>query len=176
MTGPGQEIALLTLQHLFAGYMIVGAALVLGWGLTKGRSRQTAAGVEFRLKPTCRMFMVFVPTYLSFAWWVLHRQGYPMPWQLPAFFIGVPCLVLIGQRGTITLTPTAVTQRFWLLPLPPKQIAYEDVTMIQSRTHRGTFTQVRGNTRVKIVHSPGHSAEGEFRAEMEKRTGKRVVT
>lgn len=166
---------MLTPQHLFAGYMIISAVLVLGWGFTKGRSRQTADGVEFRLKPMCRMFLVFVPTYLSLAWWVLHRQGYPMPWQLPTFFIGVICLVLIRQRGTITLTPTAVTQRFWLLPLPPKQIAYEDVMMIQLRTHRGVFTQVRGNTGVKIVHSPGHCAEDEFRTEMEKRTGKRVV-
>ena len=158
--------------------MLVSVVFALSVRFTKGRSSQTADGVEFRLKPMFRMFMVFVPTYLSFAWWVLHRQGYPMPWQLPAFFIGVSCLVLIGQRGTITLTPTAVTQRFWLSPLPPKQIAYEDVTTIRSRTNNrgGRFTQVRGNARVKIVHSQGHSAEDEFRTEMEKRTGKRVVT
>jgi len=169
---------MLTPQHLVIGLITVVIVLDLCSGFAKGRAKHTADGVEFRLKPMFRMFMVFVPTYLSFAWWVLHRQGYPMPWQLPAFFIGVSCLVLIGQRGTITLTPTAVTQRFWLSPLPPKQIAYEDVTTIRSRTNNrgGRFTQVRGNARVKIVHSQGHSAEDEFRTEMEKRTGKRVVT
>ena len=164
------------LQYLLAGYMILSVVLVLGSGFTKGQTKQTEDGVEFILKPMFRMFMVIMPLYLLSAWWALHRQ-YPMPWWLPVLFIGVNCFVLARQRGTITLTPTAVTQRFWLLPLSPKRIAYEDVMMIQSKMKRGgRFTQVRGNTRVNIVHSPGHSAADEFRAEMEKRTGKRVAT
>ena len=87
-------------------------------------------------------------------------------------FIVAIVFILIRMPGTITLTPTAVTQRFWLLP--SKQIAYEDVMAIQS-VRGGSITRVMGNTRVNIVHTQGHSAADEFRAEMEKRTGKQVV-
>jgi len=168
---------MLTPQHLVIGLITVVIVLDLCSQFTKGRAKQTADGVEFRLKPLVRISIVFVPSYLLWTWWVLHSQGYPLPWwfTVPIAVITIAS-TLIRSPGMIRLTPTAAMQRSWLLP--SKQIAYEDVMTIRSEmTRNGSATLVRGSTRVNIVHWHGrHSAADEFRAEMEKRTGKRVVS
>src|SRR5882724_5984357 len=163
---------MLSPQDLRIGFITVVVALVLGSRFTKGRATQTADGVVFRLKLVTRISMVLVPAYILLTWWALRTQGHPQPWWATVLFIVAIVFILIRMPGTITLTPTAVTQRFWLLP--SKQIAYEDVMAIQS-VRGGSITRVMGNTRVNIVHTQGHSAADEFRAEMEKRTGKQVV-
>jgi hypothetical protein len=75
--------------------------------------------------------------------------------------------------GTITLTPTAVTQRFWFRS--SKAIQYTEVMAIQAAAGSRS-THVLGDNRVRISHTLNHSAAKEFQQELERRTGKRVVT
>jgi hypothetical protein len=74
--------------------------------------------------------------------------------------------------GTIALTPTAVIQRFWFRP--SKTIQYNEVMAIQS-AQSGRITRVLGDNRVGITHTSNHCAAEEFRKELERRTGKRVI-
>ena len=74
--------------------------------------------------------------------------------------------------GTITLTPTAITQRFWFQP--SKTIQYNEVMAIQA-AQGGRITRVLGDNRVTITHTSNHCAAAEFRQELERRTGKRVI-
>ena len=71
-----------------------------------------------------------------------------------------------------TLTPMAITQRFWFQP--SKTIQYSEVMAIQAM-QGGRMTRVLGDNRVKITHTSNHCAAMEFQQEIERRTGKRVV-
>jgi IS5 family transposase len=74
--------------------------------------------------------------------------------------------------GTITLTPTAITQNFWFQP--SKAIQYNEVMAIQAM-QGGRMTRVLGDNRVRITHTSNHCAATEFQQEIARRTGKRVV-
>jgi hypothetical protein len=88
-------------------------------------------------------------------------------------FIAAIAVGLMQMPGTITLTPTAITQRFWFQP--SKAIQYNEVMTIQAM-QGGRMTRVLGDNRVKITHTSNHCAAIEFQREIESRTGKRVVT
>jgi hypothetical protein len=88
------------------------------------------------------------------------------------FFAAAVAFILMQVPGTITLTPTAITQRFWFRQ--SKIIQYNEVMAIQA-AQGGRITRVLGDNRVKITHTLNHSAAKEFRQELERRTGKRVI-
>jgi hypothetical protein len=87
-------------------------------------------------------------------------------------FVAAIVLAVVQMPGTITLTPSAITQRFWFQPL--KTIQYNEVMAIQA-AQAGRMTHVLGDNRVKINHTANHSASTEFRQELEHRTGKRLI-
>jgi cation transport ATPase len=93
-------------------------------------------------------------------------------WVSLLFFAAIGVIVM-QMPGTITLTPTAVTQRFWFRPA--KTIQYNEVMAIQAAAGSRS-THVLGDNRVRITHTLNHSATKEFQQELERRTGKRVVS
>jgi hypothetical protein len=88
-------------------------------------------------------------------------------------FVAAIVVVVLQMPGTITLAPAAITQRFWFRP--SKTIQYNEVMAIQAAPGSRS-TRVLGDNRVNIAHTINHSAAKEFQQEMERRTGKRVVT
>ena len=96
-----------------------------------------------------------------------------MPWWVIIFFTAAVVVIVVQMPGTITLTPTAVTQRFWFRS--DKVIQYNEVMAIQAAAGSRS-THVLGDNRVRITHTLNHSAPKEFQQELERRTGKRVVT
>ena len=89
---------------------------------------------------------------------------------MAVLFIAAIAIGVMQMPGTITLTPTAVTQRFWFQP--SKAIQYNEVMAIQAM-QGGRMTRVLGDNRVKITHTSNHCAAAEFQQEIERRTGKR---
>jgi hypothetical protein len=63
-------------------------------------------------------------------------------------------------------------QHFWLRKT--KAMRYDEVTSAQI-IGAGRMTRVLGDNRVSITHTWNHSASDEFRKELERRTGKRVL-
>jgi hypothetical protein len=96
-----------------------------------------------------------------------------VPWWVALFFVAAVAVIVMQMPGTIILTPTAVIQRFWFRPA--KAIQYNEVMAIQASSGSRS-THVLGDNRVKITHTLNHSAAKEFQQELERRTGKRVVT
>ena len=94
--------------------------------------------------------------------------AFEVPGVCVAVFVG-----LMRMPGTINLTPTAVTQRFWFQPA--KTIKYAEVTALQTKTELASITRVVGDNGVKIVHSSKQRLAKEFCQELERRTGKRVT-
>jgi hypothetical protein len=95
-----------------------------------------------------------------------------IPLWLPVLLLALAVLVLYQMPGTIVLTPTALLQRFWLRG--SKTIQYNEVMSIQL-IGAGRMTRVLGDNRVSITHTWNHSAAEQFRKELERRTGKRVI-
>jgi hypothetical protein len=100
-------------------------------------------------------------------------QKQPVRWWMAVFFIAAIAVGVMQMPGTITLTPTAITQTFWFQP--SKSIQYNEVMAIHAM-QGGRMTQVLGDNRVKITHTSNHCAAAEFQQELERRTGKRVTT
>jgi len=153
----------------------VGIAILLLYGsrLSKGSVVQTADGLAFRIKPLFAWSRaIALPAYIIFFGYIMTIQKRPVPWWMALLFIAAIAIGVMQMPGTITLTPTAVTQRFWLQP--SKTIQYGEVMAIQAM-QAGRMTRVLGDNRVKITHTSNHCAAIEFQQELERRTGKRIV-
>ena len=146
--------------------------MLYGGRLTKGNVKQTPEGPAFGIKPLFAWARaVVLPAYLLFFVYLLVSHKQPVPWWMALLFVAALALGLLQMPGTIVLTPTAITQRFWLLP--SKTIQYNEVVSIRA-IQGGRMTQVLGDNRVRITHTSNHSAALEFRQEIERRTGKRI--
>jgi hypothetical protein len=153
----------------------IGLAILLLYGsrLTKGSVSQTPDGLAFRIKPLFAWSRaIALPAYVLFFIYITTAQKQPVPWWMGLLFIAAIALGVMQMPGTITLTPTAITQRFWLQP--SKTIQYHEVMAIQAM-QGGRMTSVIGDNRVKITHTSNHCAALEFQQEIERRTGKRVI-
>jgi hypothetical protein len=153
----------------------VGLAVLLLYGsrLTKGSVAQTPEGLVFRIKPLFAWARaIALPAYILFFLYMMSTQKQPVPWWMALLFIAAIALGLMQMPGTITLTPMAVTQRFWFQP--SKTIQYTEVMAIQAM-QGGRMTRVLGDNRVRITHTSNHCAAAEFQREIERRTGKRVI-
>ena len=151
--------------------LIVLLILVFGARLTKGSVRQSSEGLVFGTKPIVALARIIaLLTLVLFIYSTIYRAQ--VLWFLYLFIFGVTALLIAQLPGTITLTPTAVTQRFWFRPA--KVIQYGEVMTIQL-AQAGRAIRVLGDNRVKITHSMNHCAAAEFQQELERRTGKRVI-
>jgi hypothetical protein len=145
--------------------------LILGSRLTKGSVRETPDGLVFGTKPVILWTRIFaLPAFVVYV--ILVTANDRQAWFFYGLFAVAIAFLLLQLPGTITLTPTAVTQRFWFRPL--KSIQYNEVMAIQS-AQAGRAIRVLGDNRVKITHTMNHSAAAEFVQELERRTGKRVI-
>ena len=154
----------------------VGIAILLLYGsrLSKGSVVQTPEGMTFRIKPLFAWSRaIALPAYIIFFGYFMTTQKQPVPWWIALLFIAAIAIGVMQMPGTITLTPMAITQRFWFQP--SKTIAYNEVMAIQAM-QAGRMTRVLGDNRVKITHTSNHCAAVEFQQEIERRTGKRPVT
>jgi hypothetical protein len=146
--------------------------MLYGGRLSKGSVRQTPEGPAFPIKPLFAIARAIVlPAYLLFFVYLLVSHKQPVPWWMALLFVAALALGISQMPGTIVLTPTAITQRFWLRPL--KAIQYTEVMSLHA-AQGGRMIQVLGDNRVRITHTSNHSAAAEFRQEIERRTGKRV--
>ncbi len=152
--------------------MIAVFALLYAARATKGRARQTPAGLSFPLKPLVVFSRaIALPLYfLLFAYplWI-SRQSIP-PWLLVLLFV-VTLFALFQLPGTIVLTPVAVTQRFWLRA--SKTIPYPEIIGVAAAA-TGSVTRVLGSNRTAITHTFNHSASAEFRAELARLSCKKL--
>ena len=147
--------------------------MLYGGRLSKGSVRETAEGLAFPIKPLFAVARAIVlPAYLLFFVYLLMSHKQPVPWWMVLLFVAAIAVGVLQMPGTIVLTPMAITQRFWLRPL--KVIQYTEVMSLQA-VQGGRMVQVLGDNRVRITHTSNHSASTEFRQEIERRTGKRVV-
>jgi hypothetical protein len=147
--------------------------LLYGSRLTKGSVVQTPEGLTFRIKPLFAWSRaIALPAYILFFVYMMSTQKQHVPWWMALLFIAAIGLGVMQMPGTITLTPTAITQRFWFQP--SKTIQYNEVMAVQAM-QGGRMTRVLGDNRVKITHTSNHCAAEEFQRELERRTGKRVI-
>ena len=163
----------LDLHNLQIAAMVLVFVLLFAARLVKGSPRATADGLAFPLKPLVVFSRaVALPLYfLLFAYplWI-SQQSIPI-WLLILIFVAI----LFGAYqlpGTIFLTETAVTQRFWLRS--GKAIGFGEIGSIQA-ARTGAVTRVIGVKGNVIVHTFNHSASAEFRIQLEHRSGKPVL-
>ena len=155
--------------------LVIGLAIVLLYGsrLTKGSVVQTPDGLAFRIKPLFAWARaIALPAYITFFLYMMSTQKQTIPWWMALLFVAAVGIGLMQMPGTITLTPTAITQKFWFQP--SKAIQYNEVMAIQGM-QGGRMTRVLGDNRVRITHTSNHCAAAEFQQELERRTGKRVI-
>jgi len=159
---------------LRAGAVALAIVLLYGSRLSTGTVRETAEGLSFRTKPLFAWSRaIALPAYILFFGYMMIVQKQTLPWWMALLFVAAVALGVMQMPGTIVLTPMAITQRFWLQP--SKVIQYNEVVAIQGM-QGGRMTAVLGDNRVKITHTSNHCAAAEFRQELERRTGKRVIT
>jgi len=141
--------------------------------MAKGRARATPQGLSFPLKPLVVFSRaVALPLYfLLFAYplWI-SRQSIPA-WLLLMLLVAT-VFGLYQLPGTIVLTPTAITQRFWFRST--KIIPYSEVLGIAA-ARTGAVTRILGGNRVAITHTFNHSASEQFRAELARLSGRAVA-
>ena len=161
-------------QLLRAVAVCVIVLIALGGRFTTGSARQTPEGLAFGIKPVIAWTRaIFLPAFvLLFLYAAMIHHRSPVPLWVLLLFLAAVVVVVLQMPGTITLTPTAVTQRFWFRPA--KAIQYNEIMAIHAATGSRS-TQVLGDNRVKIIHTLNHSAAKEFQQELERRTGKRVI-
>jgi hypothetical protein len=153
----------------------VGLAIVLLYGsrLTKGSVSHAPDGMGFRIKPLFAWSRaIALPAYILFFLYIAATQKQQVPWWMAVLLLAAIALGVMQMPGTITLTPTAIKQRFWFQP--SKSIQYSEVMVIQAM-QGGRMTRVAGDNRVTITHTSNHCAAMEFQQEIERRTGKRVI-
>jgi hypothetical protein len=158
---------------LRAGAVALAIVLLYGSRLSKGTVRETPEGLSFRIKPLFAWSRaIALPAYMLFFVYMTIVQKQTVPWWMALLFIAAVALGVMQMPGTIILTPVAITQRFWLQP--SKVIQYNEVVAIQGM-QGGRMTAVLGDKGVRITHTSNHCAAMEFRQELERRTGKRVI-
>lgn len=147
--------------------------MIYGSRIMPGKPKETPEGLVFSLKPIYNLSrIILLPAYMGFFLWVAWRQNHVMPWPIILLCLIAVAIGLIQLPSTITLTPMAVTQTFWLQP--SKSILYGEVMGLQGM-QGGRTVLVLGDNRVRIRHSTNHVGSAEFRAEMERRTNKHVI-
>ena len=160
-----KTLQLLTLAVLFA--------LIYAGRLSKGSPKETAEGLAFPLKPLVLWSRGLVlPAYFALLIWPLWKTHQHIPFWLPLMFLALLALVISQLPGTIVFTPTGLVQRFWLRK--EKSMRYDEVMSAQM-IGAGRMTRVLGDNRVSITHTWNHSGSEQFRKELERRTGKRVL-
>ena len=160
-----KNLQLLTLAALFA--------LLYAGRMVKGSPRETPEGLAFPLKPLVLWGRVLVlPLYFALFAWPLFTTHQHVPLWFPVLLVLLAAFILFQMPGTIVLTPTAVFQRFWLRS--DKSILYTEIMSIQA-IGAGRMTRVLGDNRVSITHTWNHSGAEQFRKELERRTGKRII-
>jgi hypothetical protein len=153
----------------------IALALILLYGsrMMKGSARETPAGLAFGIKPLFAWARgVALPAYIIFFAYITYTQRQPIPWWMPLLFIAAIAIGILQMPGTIVLTPTSVTQKFWFLR--SKAIPYKDVVALQTM-QAGRITRVVSNNRTIITHSANHSASAEFQKEIQRRTNKHLT-
>ena len=147
--------------------------MMYGSRISPGKAVETPEGLVFRLKPIYSWSrVVLLPVYMGFFLWIAWRQNHLMPWPIVFLCLIAIAIGLIQLPGTITLTPMAVTQTYWLQK--SKTILYGEVMTLQAM-QAGRTILVLGDNRVRIRHSANHAGNAQFRAEMERRTSKHVI-
>jgi hypothetical protein len=160
-----KTLQLVTLAALFA--------LIYAGRLSKGSPKETSQGLAFPLKPLVLWSRALVlPVYFALLVWPLWKSHQHIPFWLPLMFLGLLGLVLFQMPGTIAFTPMGLTQRFWLRK--DKSMRYDEIMSTQV-IGAGRMTRVLGDNRVSITHTWNHSGSDQFRKELERRTGKRVI-
>ncbi len=164
----------LDLAHLVGPLVIVTALIILfGSRLTPGSAKETPDGLIFPLRPLFLLTRtVLLPAYLGFFLWFGWQQTHTISWALLLFGVIALALGALQLPGTITLTPTAITQRYWLRPL--RTIPYSEITQLQQMIASRSILVVGANN-VRIRHSSNHAASQQFQSEIERRTGMRVI-
>ncbi|WP_213807564.1 hypothetical protein [Granulicella sp. dw_53] len=156
------------------GASLVAVIILLYAGrLTKGSAKETPDGLVFGMKPLVLWTRIIaIPLYFAIIVYPLVMQHRQVPVWLPIVLLLAAALTAYQLPGTILLTPTAVVQRFWLRA--DKTIQYHEVMAIQS-IQAGRITRVLGDNRTTVLHNTAHSDAERFRAELERRTNKRVT-
>jgi small-conductance mechanosensitive channel len=154
---------------LRAAAIVAVLIVVYGSQMTKGSMTKTPEGLVFAIKPL--IAWTRLPILILIVVYVMTARIHTAPWWVYLTFFAAIAFIVAQMPGTITLTPTAITQRFWFRP--SKAIQYNEVMAIQSG--RAGTTRVLGDNRVTITHTLNHSASAEFQQGLEHRTGKRVT-
>ena len=138
---------------------------IFGSRFTTGSARQTPEGLVFGIKPVIAWTRaIFLPAFVLFFLYAAIIDHLDLgAWWVALFFIAAVVVIVMQMPGTITLTPTAVAQRFWFRP--SKVIQYNEVMAIQAAPGSRS-THVLGDNRVKIIHTLNHSAAKEFQQEL----------
>ena len=160
------------LHTLQIASMAVVFGLLFAGRATKGTARPTPTGLAFPLKPLVVFSRaVALPLYfLLFAYplWISH-QSIPA-WLLLLLFVAL-IFGLYQLPGTIVLTSTAITQRFWLRA--SKTIPYDQILGIAA-ARTGAVTRILGSNRTAVTHTFNHSDSAGFRAELARLSGKNL--
>jgi hypothetical protein len=154
----------------------VGVAMVLLYAsrFTKGAVRSIPGGLKFRLKPMVAWARAIgLPAYILFFGYFAFARQHDVPWWFGSLLMLAIAFAVATMPATIELTPTGITQRFWLRRL--RSIAYDEVMAVQLKS-RGRSIRVLGDNGVTITHSVNHCAAQEFVTEIERRTGKQLAT
>ncbi len=153
--------------------LIAIAALLFASRNAKGSPRRTADGVSFPLKPfvvwSRGLALVTYCALFAYPLWISQRS---IPAWLLLLLFAATMFSLYQLPGTIVLTATGITQRFWLRAA--KSIPYPDVMTIQTLLN-GRQTRVFGANRTTVTHTYNHAAAAEFQRELEQHTGKRIT-
>lgn len=148
--------------------------IVYGSRFTKGSVTQTPDGPVFGVKPIIFWTrIVILPALIAVVVYFWKTSNQKPPIWVPVLFFAAVIFLLLQMPGTISLTPTAITQHFWFRP--SKRIQYNEVMTVQA-AQGGRFIRVLGDNRVRITHTSNHSASSEFQQEIERRTGKRFTS
>lgn len=159
---------------LRAATIALALTLLYGSRMMKGTAHETPEGLAFNIKPVFAWARgVVLPAYILFFAYVTYSQRQPIAWWMPLLFLAALAIGVLQMPGTIVLTPTAATQKFWFLR--SKSIPYTEVVALQTM-QGGRITRVVSDTRVIISHTANHSASAQFQQEIQRRTGKRIVS
>jgi hypothetical protein len=147
--------------------------LVFATRMIRGKARETPEGLVFSTKLIVLWIrLLFLPVYLFVLFYPVITHQHNMSVWVPVILLALLLFALYQSPGTILLTPAAVVQRFWFRA--DKVIQYPEVMTIQI-TQANRLTRVFGNNRITITHTASHSDAEGFRAELERRTGKRAL-
>ena len=126
--------------------------VVLGSRFSTGSARQTPEGLVFGIKPLIAWTrIIFLPAFILFFLYAAKtNHGGSAPWWVFLLFFAALVILVIQMPGTITLTPTGLTQRFWFRP--SKAIQYNEVMAIQAASGSRS-THVLGDNRADSCDS-----------------------